>query len=81
MKAIIGKKVGMSQIFDENGHGNEIQLGIDLDDVQILDGDLIAAHLAGADLALEDTGGIGRGAHGTSVTMDGAAAVAGPRRS
>ena len=35
-------------------HSDEIQLGIDLDDVQVLDGDLVAAHLAGADLTLEN---------------------------
>lgn len=57
--------------------GDEVQICVHLDDVQILDGDLVNTHLACADLALEDTGGIGGGAHGTSVTMDRAAAVAG----
>ena len=54
-----------------------VQLGVNLHNGQVLDSHLIHAHVAGADFALEDTGGIGRGAHGTSVTMDGAAAVAG----
>ena len=60
-----------------NGAANsdEVQLGIDLDHIQVLDGDLIAAHLASTDLTLEDAGGIGGGAHGAGVTMDGAAAV------
>ena len=55
---------------------DHVQLRIDLHDVQVLDGHLVAAHLAGADLALEDTAGVGGGAHGTGVTVDGAAAVA-----
>ena len=42
---------------------------------QVLDGDSLHTVLAGADLALEDTAGVGGGAHGTSVTMDRAAAV------
>ena len=41
-----------------------------------VDPELIAAHLASADLTLEDAGGIGGGAHGAGMTMDGAAAVA-----
>ena len=52
-----------------------VQLGIDLDHAQVLDGDLLDAHLAGADLALEDLGGVAVGAHGAGVTADGAAAV------
>ncbi|MPM75190.1 hypothetical protein SDC9_122181 [bioreactor metagenome] len=31
--------------------------------------------MAGADLALEDAGGVGVGAHGTGMTVNGAAAV------
>ena len=52
-----------------------VQFGIDLDDVQVLDGHLVAAHLTCADLALENTAGIGGGAHGTGVTVDRTAAV------
>ena len=49
---------------------------VDLDDVKVLNGDLLNAHVAGLLLAREDAGGIGARAHGARVTMDGAAAVA-----
>ena len=39
-----------------------VQLRIDLHDDQILDGDLIDAHVASAVVALEDTGRIGAAA-------------------
>ncbi len=52
-----------------------IQLRIDLDDLKVLDGDGLAAHLARAAGALEDTAGISARAAGTDVTVDGAAAV------
>ena len=47
-----------------------VELGIDLDDLKVLDGDSLHTVLAGADLALEDTAGVGGGAHGTGVTVD-----------
>ncbi len=43
--------------------------------LKVLDGDLLHTVLASADLALEDTAGVGGGAHGTGVTVDRAAAV------
>ena len=52
-----------------------VELGVDLDDLKVLDGDSLHTVLAGADLALEDTAGVGGGAHGTGVTVDRAAAV------
>ena len=39
---------------------DHVQLCINLNDFQILDGDLLIAHLAGADLAGEDTGLMGK---------------------
>ena len=56
----------------DNDH---VQFCIDLNDLQIFDGNLDVAHLTSADLTREDTGLMGRGAHGTSVTVDRAAAV------
>ena len=52
-----------------------VELGVDLDDLKVLDGDSLHTVLARADLALEDTAGVGGGAHGTGVTVDRAAAV------
>src|SRR5699024_8089711 len=52
-----------------------VQLVVNLHNAQVLDRDLIDTHVAGADLALEDTGRIGGGAHGTSVTVDRAGTV------
>ena len=54
---------------------DHVQLCINLNDLQVLDGDLLVAHLTSADLTGEDTGLMGRGAHGTCVTVDRAAAV------
>ena len=61
---------------DGAADSDQVQLGIDLDDVQVLDGDLVTAHLAGADVALEDAAGIRGGTHRAGVTVDRAAAVA-----
>ena len=52
---------------DGAAHGDDAQLGVHLDHVQVHDGDLLVAHLAGADLALEDAGRIAVGAHGAGV--------------
>ena len=60
---------------DRATHGDDAQLRVHLDHVQIHDSDLLVAHLAGADLTLEDTGGIGAGAHRTGVPVDRAGAV------
>ena len=78
--------MGLDGALDENqaalgaGHGtansDEIQVSVHLHHIQVLDGDGIAAHLTGADVALEDAAGIGGGAHGAGMTMDRAAAVA-----
>ena len=64
---------------DRAADGDHIQLGIDLDDVEVLNGDLIDAHVAGLLLAREDAAGIGARAHGARMTVDRAAAVAGGR--
>ena len=56
--------------------GDQVQLGVDLDDVKVLHGDLLHAHVACLLLAREDAGGIGARAHGARMTVDGAAAVA-----
>ena len=51
--------------------------GSTLNDVEVLNGDLIYAHVACADLALEDAAGVGAGAHGACVTVNRTAAVGG----
>ena len=62
---------------DGAADGYHVQLCVDLHHIQILDGDLIHAHVAGLLLAREYAGRISAGAHGTGVTVNGAAAVAG----
>ena len=64
---------------DRAANGDHVQLGVDLDDVEVLDGDLVNAHVAGLLLAREDAAGVRAGAHGARVTVDRAAAVAGGR--
>ena len=56
---------------------DHVELGIDLHDVQILDGDLVNTHVASLLLARENAGRIGAGTHGTGVTVNRTAAVAG----
>ena len=60
---------------DGTAHGDDAQLGINLDHVQVQDGDLLVAHLTGAVAALVDVAGGGAGAQGTLMTVDRAAAV------
>ena len=75
---------GVLQVHDAAlGAGNRaanndhVELRIDLDHDEVLNSGLLIAHLAGADVALEDAGGAGGGAHGAGVTMHGTAAVGG----
>ena len=43
---------------DRAADDEHVQVRVDLDDVEVLHGDLLNAHLACADLTLEDTGRI-----------------------
>ena len=43
--------------------------GVDLHNVEVLNGDLLNAHVTGADLALEDAAGVGGGVHGAGVAV------------
>src|SRR5699024_10715981 len=60
---------------DGAAHGDDAQLGVHLDHVQVHDGDLLVAHLAGTDGALDDLGHVAGSAQRADVAVHRAAAV------
>lgn len=60
---------------DGTAHGDDAQLGISLDHVQVQDGDLLVAHLTGAVAALVDVAGVVPAPREPLMTVDRAAAV------
>ena len=60
---------------DRTADHQHVQLGVDLDDAQVLDSHLLHAHVAGADGALDDLGHVAGGAQRTDLTGHRAGAV------
>ena len=60
---------------DRAADHQHVQLGVDLDDAQVLDSHLLHAHVAGADGAFDDLGHVAGGAQRTDLTGHRAGAV------
>src|SRR5699024_11016637 len=61
---------------DSAANGDQVELSVNLDNVQVLNSDLLSAQVARHHFALHDLGRIRAGAHRTLVTVHRAGAVA-----